>query len=232
MVIRDKELGEIRLVKNPRAKRIIVRRKGDCLQLTYPPSVSMSLIEKTIGEMKPRLLSLLEKKSNQTLFSPDTVFETFSFRLKVVTGTSTDNYYMNLKDGVLSISCPFDANYEDSSVQSVIKGFIEEGLRYEASRLFPAKVKIFADKFGFKFADVKINKSRTRWGSCSSKKIINLSYYCMLLPEHLADFVILHELCHTLEMNHGEHFWSLLDQVTGNRAKELTKALKSFKTVL
>jgi len=232
MIIRDKDLGEIRLVKNVRAKRIIVRRKGDYLQLTYPPSVSMSYIEKTIGEMKPRLMSLVAKKDNRILFSTDTVFGTFSFQLKIVSGISTGNYYMNLKDGVLSISCPSDTDYEDPSVQSTIKTFIEKALRYEANRLFPAKVKMFADRFGFKFTDVKVNKSRTRWGSCSSKKMINLSYYCMLLPEYLVDFVILHELCHTLEMNHGERFWLLLDKITDKRAKELTKELKSFKTVL
>jgi predicted metal-dependent hydrolase len=232
MVIRDKELGEIRLVKNSRAKRIIVRRKDDYLQLTYPPSMGMSCIEKAIKEMKPRLLPLLEKKSDRILFSPDTVLETFSFRLKIATGTSTDNYYMNLKDGVLSISCPVGTDYEDSFVQSAIKDLIGRGLRYEANRLFPAKVKSFADKFGFTFTGVKINKSRTRWGSCSSKKTINLSYYCMLLPGHLIDFVILHELCHTVEMNHGERFWALLDRVSNDRAKELTKELDSFKTVL
>lgn len=232
MVIWDKELGEIRLVKNSRAKRIIVRRKGDSLQLTYPPSVSMSYIEKTIGEMKPRLISLIEKKDNRIIFSPETVFETFSFRLKIITAASTGNYYMNLKDGILSISCPSGKNYEDLSVQSIIKGYIEKALRYEANRLFPAKVKMYADKLGFNFTDVKINKSRTRWGSCSSKKMINLSYYCMLLPEYLVDFVILHELCHTIEMNHGERFWALLDQITDNKAKQLTKELKSFKTIL
>ncbi len=77
---------------------------------------------------------------------------------------------------------------------------------------------------------MKINKSRTRWGSCSSKKVINLSYYCLFLPEHLIDFVILHELSHTIKMNHGEGFWKLLDSVSGGKAKELTQELKSFKT--
>lgn len=232
MVIVDKDLGEIRLVKNARAKRIIVRKKDDYLQLTYPPSVSMSFVEKTIRDMKPRLMLLVEKQTTRIFFTPDIEFKTFSFTLKLITGISTKNYYMSLKEGILSISCPAGTDYNDSTVQSTIKGFVEKALRYEANRLFPAKVKLFAERYGFKYTEVKINKSRTRWGSCSSKKTINLSFYCMLLPEHLVDFVILHELCHTVEMNHGERFWQLLDKVSDDKAKELTKALKDHKTML
>lgn len=231
MVIVDKDLGEIRLVRNARAKRIIVRKKDDYLQLTYPPSVSMSFVEKTIRDMKPRLMLLVEKQTTRIFFTPDIEFKTFSFTLKLITGTSTKNYYMSLKEGVLSISCPAGTDYNDSTVQSTIKSFVEKALRYEANRLFPAKVKLFAERYGFKYTEVKINKSRTRWGSCSSKKTINLSFYCMLLPEHLVDFVILHELCHTVEMNHGERFWQLLDKVSDDKAKELTKALKAHKTI-
>lgn len=232
MVIEDKDLGEIKLVKNVRARRIIVRRKENYLQLTYPSGVTISYIEKTIAKMKPRLLKLLENKPQVQLFTPSLEFRTFSFVLNLVESNSANNYYVKLKDGILSISCPLNTDYNTDHVQAKIRSFIENALRYEAKRLFPDKVKHLAQPLGFTFSEVKINKSRTRWGSCSMKKSINLSYYCMLLPEYLADFVILHELCHTIEMNHGERFWQLLDKVSGDRAKELTKELKAFKTNL
>jgi len=230
MVIKDKDLGEIRLVKNVRARKIIVRKKDGYLQLTHPPAVSLSYIEKTIEEMKPRLLKLAEKRDEKLIFNPQTEFKTFSFTLKLVESISADNYYLKLKDGILSISCPADTDYEDAKVQETIRDLLERALRYEAKRLFPQKVYSLAQSHGFTVSDVKINKSRTRWGSCTSKKSINLSYYCMLLPEYLVDFVILHELCHTREMNHGESFWILLDKVSGGKSKELTQELKQFKT--
>lgn len=232
MVIKDKDLGEIRLVKNQKARRIIVRRKENYLQLTYPAGVSISYIEKTIEEMKPRLLRLLEKKPKRQKFVPGIEFRTFSFVLNLIESESTTNYYVKLKDGVLSISCPSNTDYDRDDVQSVIRDFVEKALRHEAKRLFPEKVRQLSQNYGFTYSEVKINKSRTRWGSCSSKKSINLSYYCMLLPEYLADFVILHELCHTVEMNHGERFWLLLDKVSDGKAKELTRQLKVFKTSL
>lgn len=230
MVINDKDLGCIRLVENKRARKIIVRYKDGSLQLTYPSGTGISFIEKTIEEMKPRLLKLLERKPQAVVLSPYTNFSTFSFSLKLIESQSVDNYYLNLKNNILSISCPPNTNYEDVTVQSTLRMLVEKALRYEANRLFPAKVKHFAAAFSFSYSQVRINKSRTRWGSCSSRKNINLSLYCMLLPEYLVDFVILHELCHTVEMNHGERFWKLLDKVSGGKAKQFTAELKQYKT--
>lgn len=232
MIIKDKELGEIRLVKNSRARRITVRKKDGYLQLTHPSSVTIAYIEKTIEEMRPRLVALIEKSINKLRFSPQTELHTYSFSLKIVESDSTSNFYINLKDSVLSVSCPSGTDFSKPTVQGLILKHIEKALRYEANRLLPAKVKFFAQKYDFTVSDVKINKSRTRWGSCSSKKSINLSYYCMLLPEHLINHVVLHELCHTVEMNHGDRFWQLLDEVSDFKAKEHTKELKAFRTLI
>lgn len=229
MVIEDKDLGEIKLVENIRARRIIVKKRGDSLQLTYPKGVSLSYIRKVVDKMKPRLLKFVEKKQDKIIFSPQSVFKTFSFVLSISESDLTNNYYLSLKEGVLSISCPTNTDYEDNEVQNKIREMIESALRYEAKRIFPSKVEQLATQFNFEVSGVKINKSRTRWGSCNTKKSINLSYFCMLLPEYLVDFIILHELCHTKEMNHGERFWSLLDSITQGKSKELTKELKSFK---
>lgn len=230
MEIHDSELGHILLVENLRAKRITVHFRDGRFLLTHPPSLKMSAIEGVISELKPRLLKLKERKPARIIFSPETDFSTFSFNLHIVENNCT-NYYMQLKDGILSISCPLNTDYQREDVQECLHDCIEKALRYEAKRLFPEKIVTLARKYGFKYSDVKINKSRTRWGSCSSKKSINLSYYCMLLPEYLVDFVIRHELCHTVEMNHSDRFWALLDKVSGGKAMQYTKELKNHKTL-
>ncbi|MBD8389827.1 M48 family metallopeptidase [Dysgonomonas sp. BGC7] len=230
MIIKVENLGEIKLLSNPRARKIIVRKKQEYLQLTHPSSMTEDYIRRAIEEMKPRLLKLLQQSSAKLLLTPETTFKTFSFELKIIESSTTNNYYLKLKDGLLTISCPVNTQYDAPSVQKTLREMVDKTLRYEANRLFPSKIDKLSALYNFSYSTLTINKSRTRWGSCSSKQSINLSYYCMLLPEYLVDFVILHELCHTREMNHGERFWKLLDSVTSGKAKELTKELRAYKT--
>ena len=100
-------------------------------------------------------------------------------------------------------------------------------LRMKALKYLPDRVRTLASLHHFTYSSVKISKGKSRWGSCSAKKNINLSLFLMRLPLHLIDYVILHELCHTVEMNHGPRFWGLLDKFCNGKAKTLRKELKT-----
>jgi predicted metal-dependent hydrolase len=104
----------------------------------------------------------------------------------------------------------------------------ETDLRRRAQQILPAMTATLAQTHGFQYQAVKIRKSKTRWGSCSLQKNISLSLYLMTLPEHLIRYVILHELCHTVEMNHGTAFWALLDKCTDGNARTLSRELQNF----
>ena len=103
-----------------------------------------------------------------------------------------------------------------------------ELLRKQAKEQLPSRLQVLASARGLSFQKVRIHKSRTRWGSCSSKGTISLSLYLMLLPPHLQDYVMQHELTHLLEMNHSSRFWNLLDEVTGGKALEYRKEMRNF----
>jgi len=104
----------------------------------------------------------------------------------------------------------------------------ETALRRKAQAVLPAQLAKLAELHGFKYACVKIRKSRSRWGSCSSKGTISLSFYLLLLPEHLIEYVLLHELCHTVQMNHSPAFWALLDKCTQNKARKLRQEIRKY----
>lgn len=72
------------------------------------------------------------------------------------------------------------------------------------------RTKEIADSFGLRFNTVKIGNAKTKWGSCDSKGQIIYSTPLAFLPPEIIEYVILHELCHTIEMNHGKRFYSLL----------------------
>ena len=89
---------------------------------------------------------------------------------------------------------------------------------------------MLAEKYGLSFADLRVKNLKTRWGSCSSVNNINLNIHLMRLPEHLIDYVILHELAHTIHKNHGKGFWQTLDKFSGN-ARLLAKEMRQYRTV-
>ena len=101
-------------------------------------------------------------------------------------------------------------------------------LRAEAKIFLPKMLHELAENHGFIYAGVTIKANRSNWGSCSARKHINLSLYLMLLPKHLIEYVLLHELCHTVEMNHGARFWALLDEATEGNLRQYRAALKRF----
>jgi predicted metal-dependent hydrolase len=131
--------------------------------------------------------------------------------------------------GITSVTIPDRVNPEDPQVQEWIKNAVEETWRIEAKAMLPQKVMLWAQRYNFKYQKVTIRNSKTRWGSCSSTGNINLSLHLMRLPEELIDFVILHELTHTVHKNHGPQFHALLDKICGGKEKELNAQLSTFK---
>lgn len=103
-----------------------------------------------------------------------------------------------------------------------------EALRRVAKADLPARLERLARQTGLHYSSCSIRASRTKWGSCSGRNGISLSLYLMTLPEHLRDFVVLHELCHTVHHDHSPRFHALLDRLTGGRERELHRELRSY----
>jgi len=92
------------------------------------------------------------------------------------------------------------------------KGSQEDYTSHKTRALILAKerVKYFNNFYGFKFNRISIRNQKTRWGSCSRRGNLNFNYKIILLPAKLADYIIVHELCHLKELNHSLKFWSLV----------------------
>ncbi len=109
----------------------------------------------------------------------------------------------------------------------VEKARIEE-LRRAAKADLPMRIERLAKATGLKYAKMTIRAARTKWGSCSGRGTISLSLFLMTLPEHLRDYVIVHELCHTVHHDHSPRFHALVDRLTGGHEKALARELRSY----
>ncbi len=76
-----------------------------------------------------------------------------------------------------------------------------------AKAYLPPLVEKLGEQTGLRPSKLGIRKAKTRWGSCSAKNSISLSYYLMKLPPHLIEYVIIHELAHIKHKNHSQRFW-------------------------
>lgn len=88
-------------------------------------------------------------------------------------------------------------------------------LRYkEDARVFVHERLIYWNKYyQYSYKRVAIKNTRRLWGSCSRKGNLNFSFALLFLPPELADYVIVHELCHIQEHNHGRDFWELVERM-------------------
>ena len=77
----------------------------------------------------------------------------------------------------------------------------------------PKRVQHFAPLVGVTYGRITIRNQRSRWGSCSSKGNLNFNCLLMLCPEEVRDYVVIHELCHRMEMNHSLKFWAQVERV-------------------
>ena len=103
-----------------------------------------------------------------------------------------------------------------------------ERLRAQAKAQLPPRLAALAALHGFTYARVFIKNNVSNWGSCSVQGNINLNLRLLTLPERLQDYVMLHELCHLREMNHGPRFHALLESVCPGH-RELEKELRTYR---
>jgi len=226
------KLGTIEFTQKQVAKRIHVRILPHGLKVTMPPTCTeqeaMKFIQSKEAIILKKQQSMLDKPAIHALqIDENTQLQTLTFLVEAQRVERKDIYF-KFKDKTLSIEFPLDTDCNSAKVQKIFWNGIDFFLKREAKRLLPDRTKQLALRLGFSFSGVKIQSSKSRWGSCSQHKSINLSCYLLLTPAHLIDYVILHELCHTIEMNHSSKFWNLMDKVTDHKSADLKKQLKSF----
>ncbi|MDX2305267.1 MAG: SprT family zinc-dependent metalloprotease [Microscillaceae bacterium] len=225
------KIGEITFVKSTKTRRLSIRiRPLEGVKVTFPESVSFKeaqhFVEEKSSWIQKHLPRIQHIENQWTIFDENTTFRTREHQLEIIPHSELTARYRVGRQKI-QVYYPRHRDIHEEALQEFIREAIEEAWRREAKKYLPLRLAYFAQKHNFRYQNVFIKNTKTRWGSCSSQNNINLSLHLMRLPDPLIDYVLLHELCHTVEKNHGKNFWALLDQVTGD-ARGLDKQLSQY----
>jgi predicted metal-dependent hydrolase len=205
-IVKYREIGEVRYVKNRRAKHLSIRINplGE-IRVTIPWSVSAKRAEAFLISRK----SWIQAKLGEIHQAAE------QYRLP------EENEVVTIRGKDIPIS---QQGKEQSGEEALWRILLEEARHY-----LPERVSYLARIHGFNYTGLKIRRMKSRWGSCTAQNSINLNSWLMMLPEHLSDYIILHELVHTRHRNHSRDFWDTLDQHLQGRSKELRKELRGYR---
>ncbi|MDX9847626.1 MAG: SprT family zinc-dependent metalloprotease [Tenuifilaceae bacterium] len=224
------DVGEIHFNRNSRAKRLTISIKPNKeVRVTVPGFLSIVSAKAFVEQKKDWIVSKLKEISITGAHKAITSgYKTREHELLLIP-SKTSTIRVSIANGQIKMLFPEEISSTSNEIQSAAKSTIENVFRMEAKRILPQKIYDLTAKHGFCYSSLRIKNITSRWGSCSSKNNINLSIYLMKLPDELVDYVILHELTHTIHKNHGPQFWNHLNKLTGN-AKSLAARVKKYTT--
>ena len=97
------------------------------------------------------------------------------------------------------------------SHQSAVSPFSEDELQRlceKARQMLPDRVRFWAARIGVSYGRITVRRQHTLWGSCSSRGNLSFNGLLAAVPPEVCDYVVVHELCHRLQMNHSPAFWA------------------------
>ena len=210
-------IGEVLLKKSHDARymRLRVDQKEGII-LTLPQIFSEQHALRFLHDKKrwiQRSMLRQQKIKNQhTVFTENSGFRTRMHTLYLARHCKSTIKSVVSGDKIM-VWFPDHAPAEHPKIQQVIRKAVEEAWRVEAKRFLPVRVNELASRFNFQYNRLTVKNAKTRWGSCSASNNINLNLQLMRLPDRLIDYVILHELTHTVHKNHQKSFWNALESI-------------------
>ena len=199
-----------------RAKHISLRYSVVAgLEVVYPPGLKQPPPEPLLVERSDWILSAIDRLKRAHANRPRREYsegEAFYFRgscyrLKLTRDPSRSRIVAWLSDASLELALPDSGSVSGrASIREAVLAFY----RRQAQEYLPLRTRQLADFHGFEYETLRIKNQKTRWGSCSAKRNINLNLRLMMAPDGAIDYVIIHELCHLRELSHNPAFWALV----------------------
>lgn len=139
------------------------------------------------------------------------------------------NYELVLSENMWKKEISFEGDTVRIGAQTKeeARKYFQEYLKKTARKILTEEMEKLSDKYGLPYRRLSFRSQKTRWGSCSPRKDISLNIALVRLTADLREYVLIHELCHTKEMNHSKRFWDLVG-THYPKYKEAKRELKKY----
>ena len=226
MAIVDKEFGEIKIRKNKLARSVKLSVGVDgSLRASIPYYSPEFAVRRLVNGSRDEIRKMLATHNAKNSYQDgDLIGKTHTLFLRKFSG---EEIKISNEGNQILVQIPQELAFENQLVQSEIRKTVSKILRKQAKAYLPRRIDFLAEKYGFSFEKLRFSHTGTRWGSCSSSGTISLNIALMNLPHHLIDYVIIHELCHTRQMNHSSKFWQEVEKYCPDY-KKYVQEIKQF----
>ena len=206
----DEEFGPIVLRRSAKATSIRIRvAPNGRLRASMPLYAPTFLVKRLIKNSRRQLRELLQEHTRASVFTEGmSIGKSHTLTVRPSSGKTTS---VTRHGQQIIVSLPFEKDLDDPTVASKIREKVIEALRIESKAYLTRRLAYLAREHDFAYEKVRFSHASGRWGSCSSSGTISLNIALMKLPFELIDYVLIHELSHTVEMNHSSTFWKLVE---------------------
>ncbi|MGV9001845.1 MAG: M48 family metallopeptidase [Candidatus Saccharimonadaceae bacterium] len=207
--ITDEEFGVITVRRSARATQVRLRVAPDGkLRASMPVYAPLFLLKRLVKASRPQLRKMLEQSQpSEQYIDGQQVGKSHTLIVRDGARVSVTRSKQHIV-----VSLPANKTLADPEVIRKIRDVSIAALRLEAKSYLPKRLQYLADQYGFRYEKVRFSHASSRWGSCSTTGTISLNIALMKLPFELIDYVLIHELAHTVQMNHSQDFWRLVEK--------------------
>lgn len=161
------------------------------------------LIQQKSKEMKDRSSGPIEK-----VYDHGEVFLYLGKSYSIIISSNIDNRkdYVVFEDGRIHI---YVKQHNDESIKRTLKRFYYQ----QCKVLIEERMRIYQSEFKMKPRSISITDDNSNWGSCNSKLELTFNWKLAMAPLEVIDYVLVHELCHMVHLNHERSFWRLVGKI-------------------
>lgn len=206
-VIKDSEFGDITVRRSAKASQVRIRVAPDgSLRASMPLYAPIFLLKRLVKSSREELRQMIKQSQPITTYKDGQQIG----KSHTLIVRSAQKFKIQKSKQQIVVYLPENKSLSNPEVVRSIRDASISALRLEAKSYLPKRLSYLASKHGLDYERVRFSHASSRWGSCSSTGTISLNIALMKLPFNLIDYVLIHELSHTVHMNHSQDFWELV----------------------